>query len=1032
MPDSKQSKKKKEEKKNEEEGSGIGILIASMVVIGIAIVSGYFMLNTSKNVKYETESVILNPTVQRTPYVQRTAMFNLEDSHNPHYDQAKMMQEYRAFTNPWTVWTQPALQNDFKHINSENMVKIDEFKSNTRFLEIGRLRLTFLTSQMIRIEWDSNSVFQNDNTIVFSERSEYLDDSNNTPPVIEVSDKNNDGKILIISTENLRIVYGKDENGKYYSQSPPPLSDTLSVLIKNESYESTWKPGMNDEKNLGGTVRTLDRTSGPVPLENGLLSVSGWSLVDDTNSPLLVPVSNEYGYDKWAKERNAPDNYSDWTLFAYGTNYRDCLGDFTKVAGKIPLPPKYAFGIWWSRWWKYTDEELKDLVNEFKENNVPLDNLVIDMDWHLTAYDEMNAGAVDRAGQPLGWTGYSWDYEVFPSPSDFLDWCHNQGLKTTLNLHPAAGVQPHEYFYHDIAESMGINPNTSLHVPFDIADQKFTSNYFDIVIHSLEEDGIDFWWLDYQQLQKTNITHLNPTIWLNHCFFNDMERNTRKNVPAPLRGLIFHRWGGLGNHRYQIGFSGDTSSTWSALDFQVYFTTTAANVGFGYWSHDIGGFMSQRPTPPELFTRWVQWGAFSPIYRTHAWRQGYIERRIWKYSPYYFWCMREAIYIRYSLIPFLYTEARASYDTGVSMLHPVYYDYPLDERSYSYQTQGMIGDSMLIAPVTSYIASENLFATKNIFLPGDNLTWIEWHSLTALQSGEYTRNIAIDEIPIYIKAGSVIPMNVMTKDVQNLSQLPEDPTVISIFPGPQSNSGSYRLYHDDGITVNYKNNEHIATTFIESIPKITNNDIQWNVLIHPTEGSFRGMKSSESYVIRMVGVPPPTKVIVNGNSLPYFKKKIYSLEPESFIHWSISRDPSQNFIDENESTIGWFYDYERLTLVLRTQSIKTNKEGNILIKWDGKTKSQWDEQLTLLHKGWINLKNAITRTFLYWHGEINPSFPVRISEKLSTRDPNEWEYIFSEFIDECNEVALKMTEQKPDDNSRDGIINHLKKLIPEK
>ena len=169
---------------------------------------------------------------------------------------------------------------------------------------------------------------------------------------------------MIISTENLRIVYGKDENGKYYSQSPPPLSDTLSVLIKNESYESTWKPGMNDEKNLGGTVRTLDRTSGPVPLENGLLSVSGWSLVDDTNSPLLVPVSNEYGYDKWAKERNAPDNYSDWTLFAYGTNYRDCLGDFTKVAGKIPLPPKYAFGIWWSRWWKYTDEELEKLVKK--------------------------------------------------------------------------------------------------------------------------------------------------------------------------------------------------------------------------------------------------------------------------------------------------------------------------------------------------------------------------------------------------------------------------------------------------------------------------------------------------------------------------------------------------------------------------------------------------------------------------------------------------------------------------------------------
>ena len=196
-----------------------------------------------------------------------------------------------------------------------------------------------------------------------------------------------------------------------------------------------------------------------------------------------------------------------------------------------------------------------------------------------------------------------------------------------------------------------------------------------ILHHSLEKQGVDFFWLDWQQEPTTTVPGLNPTWWLNYVHFTDMEREGK-------RPLLFHRWGGLGNHRYQIGFSGDTYSTWPSLAFQPYFTATAANVGYGYWSHDIGGHMPGT-VDPELFTRWVQWGAFSPVLRTHSTKNPDAERRIWAYAPQYATAMRRAFLKRYALIPYIYTAARETYDTGISILHPLYYDFPEEEGAYS-------------------------------------------------------------------------------------------------------------------------------------------------------------------------------------------------------------------------------------------------------------------------------------------------------------------------------------------------------------
>ena len=205
----------------------------------------------------------------------------------------------------------------------------------------------------------------------------------------------------------------------------------------------------------------------------------------------------------------------------------------------------------------------------------------------------------------------------------FLDRLHADHLKTSLNLHPASGIQPWEAAYPAMARAMGIDPATKQYVPYDITNKKFAENYFNLVLHPLEKQGIDFWWLDWQQEQNTKMAGVTPTWWINYVQFTDQEREGK-------RPILFHRWGGLGNHRYQIGFSGDTVSVWDSLAFQPWFTATAANVGYAYWSHDIGGHMPGA-VDPELFTRWVEFGAFSPILRTHTTKNPESERRIWAY-----------------------------------------------------------------------------------------------------------------------------------------------------------------------------------------------------------------------------------------------------------------------------------------------------------------------------------------------------------------------------------------------------------------
>jgi alpha-glucosidase len=626
---------------------------------------------------------------------------------------------------------------------------------------------------------------------------------------------------------------------RYRDGSGEFTAANLVVELTVAGKRATWKPGTPDTGNLLGTTRTLDGVKGATSLEHGLVSRDGWAVVDDSTRPLFDDSDWP-----WVVERGSR-RAQDWYFFGHGHDYKAALGDFVKVAGRIPMPPRFAFGTWWSRYWSYTDAEFMQLVRDFETHDVPLDVLVIDMDWHLTFGAKWWENALDQSGHSRGWTGYTWNRTLFPDPEGFLAWCERRGLKTPLNLHPASGVQPHEEAYPEMARAMGIDPATKKYVPFDITNKRFAENYLRLLHHPLERQGVDFWWLDWQQEPTTKTTGVNPTWWLNYVHTSDMERRGK-------RPLIFHRWGGLGNHRYQIGFSGDTLSVWESLAFQPFFTATAANVGYAYWSHDIGGHMPGE-VEPDLYTRWVQFGVFSPILRTHTTKNPRAERRIWAYPPDHARAMRDAFLLRYALIPYLYTESRKTYESGVAFLRPMYYDWPELPEAYAAESQYVFGDSMIVAPIVAppdWIRGQT---ERKVWLPPG--TWVEWFTGDVLEGPQQvTRRFTLEQIPVYVKAGAIVAMQ---PPMRHTGAKPVDPLILTVFPGA---SGETRVYEDEGDTLAYKTDAFTWTP----VRHERSADGTIAVTIGAAEGRYPGMLTERGYEIRLPGSLPPRRVEYRG------------------------------------------------------------------------------------------------------------------------------------------------------------------------
>jgi alpha-glucosidase (family GH31 glycosyl hydrolase) len=667
---------------------------------------------------------------------------------------------------------------------------------------VGAARFTVIAPECIRLEYAADEKFINAKSMFAVERDAAWHDFK----------LNHDGSNVIIDTGRIRLRYHPD--GKPFNQ------ENLHAQIARDDDWVEWWPRERNQQNLGGTIRTLDKVKGPVDLGDGVLSRDGWYLLDDSHTHLLT--------DDWVKER--PDSANtDWYLFGYGLDYKAGLKAMTRIGGAVPMPRKYVLGAWYSRYWPYSSRDYHEIVEEYRQHDFPLDVIVMDMDWHKD-----------------GWTGWSWNRKLLPDAEDLLKWFHQQGLHVTLNVHPADGIGPQEDMYKAFMEAMGESTTTNKTLPYDAGDKKYLDTLFQYTHEPLEKEGVDFWWLDWQQSPFTrSLPHLSNLAWLNQYYYQYTSRND-------LRGQSFSRWAGWGDHRHPIHFSGDADTGWKMLTFEVPFTSTAGNVGCFFWSHDIGGHMGGRNE--ESYARWVQFGATSAALRSHSTRKADMDRRPWTYSRQAEDSMRIAFHLRSELFPYIYSSAWQSCIESIPLNRPMYIEYPKQEEAYHNPQQYFFGDNLLVAPIASPGDGPDKVAQQVVwFPPGD---WYDWFDGKHF-SGEQTTTVSADinRFPLYAKGGAPIPLQPYS---QRMTTAPLTNLVVRCYPGPDGATANTTLYEDDGVTTGYMKGASSQTvlTYQRSGDRVT-------VTVSPSKGNYPGQVQDRSYVVELSQTTKPRSVTVD-------------------------------------------------------------------------------------------------------------------------------------------------------------------------
>ena len=700
-----------------------------------------------------------------------------------------------------------------------------------------KYRFTVLTPSLIRMEYSPMGIFEDR-----ASQSVFFRDF----PENAFSKECTDG-VLTIETENLVLTYRENE---------PFSEDTLRIRLKIEP-ASAWRFG-EDFEDLGGTVKTLDDVNGETALERGVCSRNGFSVLDDSKTMLL---NNENG---WVEIRNP--GTVDCYFWGYGFRYLDAVKDFYRLTGVPPMLPAYALGNWWSRYHKYTQKEYQELIERFKQEEIPFSVSVVDMDWHIVDIpEELRDKDAPQNGfynSGNGWTGYSWNRELFPNYKAFLKYLKENHLHTSLNLHPHAGVRRHEEMYDKMAQACGIDPESGEPVRLDILSPEFMEKYFDILHHPYEADGVDFWWMDWQQgnsywwIHEPNMDGklhdereiLDPLWMLNHLHIADIKRNGK-------RPMFFSRYAGPGSQRYPVGFSGDTYVTWASLDFQPYFTATASNIGYGWWSHDIGGHMGGF-RDDGLIVRWLQFGVFSPINRLHSSNTEFIRKEPWCFEEKTERIMKRWLRFRHRLFPYIYTMNYRNHADLEPLIQPMYYAHPKKSAAYEVKNQFMFGSELMVAPITQPDNPITCKGSTKLWLPeGDWFDFFSGLHYTSRKGRTLSVHRGIEEYPVYAKAGAIVPMQ------KNYLLEAGDDLEIVVFPGADNR---FMLYEDGGDGSEFEKGEFVLTEMT----------LQWGEMPEFTVKPARGMISllpevrNYQFVLRGFGERVCVEALVDGKNVP--------------------------------------------------------------------------------------------------------------------------------------------------------------------
>ncbi|MCL5098542.1 MAG: DUF4968 domain-containing protein, partial [Candidatus Omnitrophica bacterium] len=466
-------------------------------------------------------------------------------------------------------------------------------------------RFQVLTPSLIRMEYSPTARFTDDQTVSVLGRDW---------PETAFEVREEEGWLSIV-TPKMTI--------RYQTGSGPFTAANLQILW-NDGVEHSWKPGDKDDKNLGGVPGDMAGRVTPVT-DPGPLSRNGYFLLDNSRSPLRDQDI------LWVKPRPEKDS-QDWYFFVYGSDYPHLLFELSQLLGPIPMVPRYVLGGWFGSRAGYSAHEWEMMLEQFREESLPLDVMVLDSD----------------STTKMIWSGYDWDLEQMPNPGEFFQWMRKRGVKITVNEHYAPLTPISDSHFDTIRQALGLPADTN-EIGHDLANRKYAWLFMDLLHKPALDLGMAFWWQD--GCAPANMDGLDPMLWTREVEYRGSERITGR------RGFVFCRLGTWGSHRYGAYFSGDLPGVWPCLNVIVPATQQAGNMLVAYINNLCAG-VGTVDLPVELYQRWVQFGAFSPI----IWFHGVWGLRLpWEYGPQGVETYRKFVGLRYALIPYTYTYARIAH-----------------------------------------------------------------------------------------------------------------------------------------------------------------------------------------------------------------------------------------------------------------------------------------------------------------------------------------------------------------------------------
>lgn len=728
----------------------------------------------------------------------------------------------------------------------------------------GRARFQVLTPTLLRLEYAEDGGFEDRPTQTVPSRA--------LPPPAFTASVENGERVIRTSALTLR----------YRQGSGPFTPDNLRIeLARGDAVVEArpdWSPGPKPG-NLGGWRRGLDNEQDPQPLHDGVLSREGWYLLDDSRTVLMVGQAPGF-----ATRPERTGAYQDGYFFGYGRDYARGLADLRALTGAVPLLPRKALGVWFSRYWAYSEAELRELVARFRAQAIPLDVLSMDTDWKrvhnaigCVAFG-LIAGA--RLGDPCSWNGWEWNRDQFPDPAAFLRWAKSEGLEIGLNIHPSISSRDPrfgEVAALDLATDdaqpscflFQVDPLARCHV-FDWTDARQLQGYLDL--HTPLAEGVDFWWLDWCcDGSKAVAPGLTADAWIN-AHYHAMTERQGSRWPAFSRiGASFQEGkGGAGNgtagavaeHRSTLHFTGDTCATWPMLAFQAEMTAAEGNIGMAYVSHDIGSFLGEPVagtvcngivgrTPhltDDLYVRWLQFGTFQPLDRLHS---HHGERLPWEYPGKPEQVVGEFLRLRGRLVPYLYQLSREAHDTGLPMARPLYLQWPELDEAYAHRSQYTLGRDMLIATV----AAPGDPVSMSVWIPPGR--WSDYFTGTAYEGpATVTIEVPWERYPVFLRAGAIIPTqpDLPTTPAGAPTQLQLD-----FWAGAD---GELDLYDDEGQGFGYRQGAHARTP----IRSTTAADGCFRASVAPMRGSFPGAPTARRWTLRVHGIDAPAVVRLDGET----------------------------------------------------------------------------------------------------------------------------------------------------------------------